>query len=67
MNGTLQCISADHSGTNQVPISQFLKTDMTNKVIVAMALPSMTDDYVVRMYKVAQRAEVGAVHIYYGA
>lgn len=53
----VQLLIADHSGTNQVPISQFLKTDMTNKVIVAMALPSMTADYIVRMYKVAQRAE----------
>ncbi|XP_052067278.1 uncharacterized protein LOC127706662 [Mytilus californianus] len=30
---------------------------MTNKVIVAMEVPAMTDDYMVRLYKVAQRVE----------
>ena len=49
---------ANSSGSTTVPISQFLSTDMTNKIVVAMILPSMTNDYVLRMYKVAQRAEV---------
>ncbi|XP_076115153.1 xanthine dehydrogenase-like isoform X1 [Mytilus galloprovincialis] len=48
---------ADKTGSTQIPIGQFLKTDMTNKVIVAMLLQSMSDDYIIRMYKVAQRAE----------
>ncbi|XP_063399739.1 xanthine dehydrogenase/oxidase-like [Mytilus trossulus] len=50
-------IIADKTGSNQIPISQFLKTDMTNKVIAAMILHSMSEDYIIRMYKVAQRAE----------
>ncbi|CAG2214889.1 XDH [Mytilus edulis] len=48
---------ADKTGSTQIPIGQFLKTDMTNKVIVAMILYSMSDDHIIRMYKVAQRAE----------
>lgn len=51
---------ANSAGSNTIPISQFLKTDMTNKVIVAMEVPAMTDDYIVRLYKVAQRAEVSS-------
>ncbi|CAC5385057.1 XDH [Mytilus coruscus] len=53
----VKLIIADSTGSNTIPISQFLKTDMTNKVIVAMEVPAMTDDYIVRLYKVAQRAE----------
>ncbi|XP_071122788.1 uncharacterized protein [Mytilus edulis] len=53
----VKLIIANSAGSNTIPISQFLKTDMTNKVIVAMEVPAMTDDYIVRLYKVAQRAE----------
>lgn len=55
---SLSHILANSSGSNTIPISQFLKTDMTNKVIVAMEVPAMTNDYMVRLYKVAQRVEV---------
>ncbi|CAG2217137.1 XDH [Mytilus edulis] len=38
-------VRTNSSGSNTIPISQFLKTDMTNKVIVAMEVPAMTNDY----------------------
>ncbi|CAC5385055.1 XDH [Mytilus coruscus] len=50
-------VIADKTGSNQIPIGQFLKTDMTSKVIVAMILHSMSEDYILRMYKVAQRSQ----------
>lgn len=51
-------IVADKSGPNPIRISEFLKTDMTKKVIVAMVLPPMDENSIIRLYKVGQRNQV---------
>ena len=54
-------ITGDSSGPQDITMDQFLTTDMSDKVILAMVVSSVDSDCYIRMYRVNKRRQVRVV------